>query len=332
MKLQILVPQYKETDEIVKTLLDSIAIQQRIDFNDVGVIICNDGSDVQLSNRLRNAYDFKIEYYRCPHLGVSATRNACLMYANADYVMFCDADDSFYTNNALYTIFSAIDAIPNDKPDGIISSFVEEIKTENNEYCYILHNDDRVFVHGKVYRKDYLKENSIYFNPELTIHEDSYFNLLARSMSEKFLPITQPIYIWRWRDDSVCRHDPDYILKTYNDLLDSNTALVNKLCELKKVKEAVEYTTRMIFDTYFQLNKKTWLKNSTAEYRESVEKRFARYYAEHAPLFDLANEQMRNQMIMGIKNRMYGEGLFLESITFSEWIKHIEAIAKNENV
>jgi hypothetical protein len=26
---------------------------------------------------------------------------------------------------------------------------------------------------------------------------------------------------------------------------------------------------------------------------------------------------------MGIKNRMYGEGLLMESITFEDWIKHI---------
>jgi hypothetical protein len=27
---------------------------------------------------------------------------------------------------------------------------------------------------------------------------------------------------------------------------------------------------------------------------------------------------------MGIKNRMYGEGLLMESITFEDWIKQVE--------
>ena len=31
MKLQILIPQYKETEEVIKPLLDSIEIQQNID-------------------------------------------------------------------------------------------------------------------------------------------------------------------------------------------------------------------------------------------------------------------------------------------------------------
>ena len=78
MKLQILVPQYKETDEIIKPLLDSIAMQQCIDFSQIGVIICNDGTDVRLSDKLISSYPFKIEYYLCEHRGVSATRNALI--------------------------------------------------------------------------------------------------------------------------------------------------------------------------------------------------------------------------------------------------------------
>ena len=97
MKLQILIPQYKETDEIIKPLLDSIAIQQNVDLkNEVGVIIVNDGTDVHLSEDFLNSYPFKVEYYLNEHKGVSATRNACLDHATAEYVMFCDADDMFY--------------------------------------------------------------------------------------------------------------------------------------------------------------------------------------------------------------------------------------------
>ena len=109
MKLQILVPQYKETDEVVKPLLDSIAIQQNVPFEDIGVIICNDGSDVFLSDELLNSYPFTVEYYKEEHHGVSATRNACLDHATADYVMFCDADDMFLSNLALYTILAFCD-------------------------------------------------------------------------------------------------------------------------------------------------------------------------------------------------------------------------------
>ena len=60
MKLQILVPHYKERSEDIALLLDSIAIQQNVNFNEVGVIICNDGTDVRPKFR---EYPFKIEFY-----------------------------------------------------------------------------------------------------------------------------------------------------------------------------------------------------------------------------------------------------------------------------
>ena len=104
MKLQVLIPQYKETDEVVSTLLDSLKIQQNVDFNEFGVVICNDGSDVFLNESLFDNYPFKIEYYKEPHRGVSGTRNACLDHSVADYVMFCDADDMFVSACGLYII------------------------------------------------------------------------------------------------------------------------------------------------------------------------------------------------------------------------------------
>ena len=71
MKLQILVPQYKETEKIIKPLLDSIEIQQNIDLeNEVGVIIVNDGTDVHLSREFLDHYTYHIDYYLNEHGGV----------------------------------------------------------------------------------------------------------------------------------------------------------------------------------------------------------------------------------------------------------------------
>lgn len=175
MKLQILIPQYKETDEILKPLLDSIALQQGIDLNEIGVIICNDGSDIHLSEEFLNSYPFSVEYYLCEHRGVSATRNACLDYATADYVMFCDADDMFYMSCGLWIVFREMKG---EGFDSLVSVFLEELKF-NNELTYINHDIDSTFVHGKIHRRQYLIDKNIRFNDSLTIHEDSYFNILC---------------------------------------------------------------------------------------------------------------------------------------------------------
>lgn len=325
MKLQILVPQYKETDSVLKPLLDSIEVQQSVDLkNDIGVIIVNDGSDIFLSDELLSSYTYKIEYYKEAHRGVSGTRNACLDHATADYVMFCDADDMFSNVCGLYIVMREINGTGFDS---LVSVFIEESRDPVSKApLYINHDMDSTFVHGKVHRRQFLRDNNIRWNDALTIHEDSYFNCLCQKLARdlKYCPL--PFYLWKWRDDSVCRHDPKYILKTYNNMLDSNTALVNQFLNRRITEHAQYFATMMIYDAYYTMNKKEWIDQENQEYRNNTEKRFKEYYHEFKYLFDGISEASKNQIIVGIKNRFFGEGLFMESITFDDWIRHIEEL------
>jgi glycosyltransferase involved in cell wall biosynthesis len=321
MKLQVLVPQYQEDDRVVQPLLDSIAIQQNVDFAEIGVVICNDGSDVRLSEEFLNSYPFQVEYHLEPHRGVSGTRNACLDHATADYVMFCDADDMFYNACGLYIVFREID---NGGFDSLVSAFIEETRDQaTKEPVYINHDMDTTFVHGKIHRRKFLLERNIRWNETLTVHEDSYFNCLCQKLAGELKYCPTPFYLWRWRDESVCRHDPKYILKTYNNMLDSNTALVSELFRRGRREDAQFYATSMIYDAYFQMNKQEWIDQENREYRDSTELRFRDYYLKYQELFDAISQETKAQIIVGIKNRMYGEGLLMEHITFDDWITRV---------
>ena len=324
-KLQILIPQYKETDEVVKPLLDSIALQQNVNLKeDVGVIIVNDGTDIKLSQELLDSYEYDIEYHQNEHKGVSATRNACLDYATAEYVMFCDADDMFYNMCGLWIIFQEIE---NGGFDSLTSVFIEETRIpETKKPIYINRTMDSTFVHGKVHRRQYLIDNNIRWNDKLTIHEDSYFNCLCQKLSKNVKYCQSPFYLWRWRDESVCRHDPKYILKTMPNMLASNSALVDQFVNRKMPDEAKFYATSMIMDCYYNINCKQWLANENAKFKKTLEKHFKKYYEKYEYLFNSIDEQVKAQIIMGIRNRFFQEGLLLESITFDEWMKHIKSL------
>ena len=325
MKLQILVPQYKETEQIIKPLLDSIEVQQSVDLvNDVGVIIVNDGTDIHLSQEFLNRYSFPIEYHLTEHSGVSATRNKCLDYATADYVMFCDADDMFYNACGLYIIFREIE---NGGFDSLVSVFIEESRDSvTKEPIYINHDMDSTFVHGKVHNRKFLLKNNIRWNENLTIHEDSYFNCLCQRLAKELKYSQTSFYLWRWRDNSVCRHDPKYILKTYNNMLDSSDALVQQFLDRGHKEDAMYYSVGMIYDAYFTMNKDEWLNQENKEYRHVTERRFKEYWLKYKYLHDSIPDDVKTQVIMGIKNRMYAEGMILETLTFNDWIKQVEEI------
>ena len=188
---------------------------------------------------------------------------------------------------------------------------------------------DSTFVHGKVHRRKYLIENDIRWNEDLAIHEDSYFNCLAQKLTNNAKYCSTPFYLWRWRDDSVCRHDPKYLLKTYNNLIDSNSALVRELIARDHIEDAQFYITNMVFDAYYTMNKDEWIKQDNKEYRDSTERRFASYYSEFKKLFESVKKEVKSQVIMTIKNRMFGEGLFIEKVSFDDWISSVMSTYAN---
>ena len=320
MKLQILVPQYRETDKVIKPLLDSIAIQQNVSFEEIGVVICNDGSDVFLSDEFLKSYPFKVEYYKEPHRGVSATRNACLDHAKADYVMFADADDMFSNVCGLWIIFREMET----GFDSLVSMFIEESRhPQTKEPLYLNHEMDSTFVHGKVHRRKYLLEQNIRFNDKLTIHEDSYFNILCQNLSQNVKYCQTPFYLWKWRDESVCRHDPKDILKTYGNMLDSNDALIDQFLQRKLKDKAMFFTGFMVFDAYYTMNKPEWIDQENQEYRSKTEHHFAEWYHKHKDLWDQISDADKMQISNQVRTRSVMEGMQMEIVTIKEWLDHI---------
>ena len=132
-------------------------------------------------------------------------------------------------------------------------------------------------------------------------------------------------------------------------MLDSSDALIEQFLNREKKDEAMFYATSMIYDAYFTMNKDEWLnqdnkednlfkfKSSFSKYQTSkfsIGKKIFKddlyndlvgmRFAEKLYLHDEINTDMNNQIIVGIKNRMFTEGMILETLTFGEWIKQIE--------
>ena len=334
MKLQILIPHYHEPASVIRPLLDSLAIQQNIDFDEIGVIICHDGEDIPYFARSDHFepkenmipfYPFKIEQIHIEHGGVSAARNALLDAATADFVTYCDADDIFYNACGLWIIFREIAA---EEFDGMVSVFIEETRhPQTKEVVYINRENDSTFVHGKVWKRQYLIDKGIRWNENLTIHEDSYFNSLARNLSEKIKYCTAPFYLWRWRDDSVCRHDPKYMLKTSKNSIDSNDALVDEYLRREKQEEAGNICGMMVLTSYYTMNKPEWINQENREYRDATERRFGEYYRKHKELWTGLDQKMKMRLSNAVRTQIVQEGMEMEHETIDGWLRKVEALA-----
>ena len=240
--------------------------------------------------------------------------------------MFCDADDCFCNSLGLYIVFREMGI--NGGFDTLVSSFIEETRNpQTKEVLYVPHEVDSTFVHGKVHRRKYLINNNIRWNPNLTVHEDHFFHaltqrLLADSNRGRYCPT--PFYLWKWRDESVCRHDPLYLNKTYTNMLDSNSALVREFLDRGREKDAVFYVTAMIYDSYYSINCDRWWEGDGRDYLPKTMERMKEYWKDFKHLFNKTSKGEQLQIASGIRQRFFNEGLLHEKITFDEWISKLE--------
>ena len=325
-KLDILVPHYHESIGVIKPLLDSIAIQQNVDFNDIGVIICHDGMDIPsfIFGVEEPPYPFEIKQIHIPHSGVSAARNAALDASEAEYVMFCDADDMFFNNCGLWVVFR--DLAENDV-DTFVSTFLEETRyADTDKVLYLVHTDDSTFVHGKIHRRQYLIDENIRWNEKLTVHEDSYFNILCQSLTEKKHYCPTAFYLWKYRKESVCRHDPKYMLKTYHNLIESSEALIEEFKRRGKEDKEKFYVVCAILDAYYTMNRPEWRNQENSDYRDSTERRFAQYFKKYKDVWNSVGEREKMAASNHIRQKSVNDGMGMESVTIADWLAHIEEL------
>ncbi len=326
MILQILIPHYDEPYETIRPLLTSIALQQGIDFAELGVIICNDGDDVIFDRDALKKYPFDIQYIVQEHRGVSATRQTCLDLATADFMMFCDTDDMFTSLTAIHDI---IDAIFEADYNMIDSTFVQENKADRAgitaDFQPIRY--DQSFIHGKIFRRSYLQAKNIRWNPAFTIQEDEYFVYLAfgcLDSPDQFGYIEDPFYDWKYREDSLSRDDK-FLLRTYVNVLETYTAVIREFIARGNIESAQHYTTSMVYDIYYTIQKPEWIDPANKGYLDQTSERFAEFYKEFEPIFESAPDEMKQRISSDIRNLRVDEGMRMEQITFDDWIESIKA-------
>ena len=325
VKLQILIPQYNEDDNKIKPLLDSIAMQQDIDFNDIEIIIGNDGSDVKLSNDLLASYNFKIQYHQFKHGRLAATRQNLFNLVTAPYIMWCDADDQFISTIALSLIFNAME----DSFDVLIDDFLEQNKY-NDKIIYIPHKNDSIFVHGKVYRTDFLHDNQIKWHIESYGHEDSPFNVLAITCSKKTKNCPIPYYMWCNTPGSISRADGEYYLpNTWTYMIDSYQAVINDLKDRGYGIQSCYYAKYCLYATYYEMQHDVWKQDNVSDKRRNVYQRLVKFYKTNELLIKNCSEEHTELLIKVNKEIAECKGKLDENaLAFDEWLNSILNIYK----
>ena len=190
-KMSVIIPCYNARATIAKTL-HSIAMQSIAD--EIETVIVNDADGIGYTGILSRFPDLHIKYVtNSQNLGCGGARNTGVREASADYVLFADSDDAFSNCLALEIMYNRIVA---EKADVLASVFESEMRFTDGVAVKQM-KGAVTWCHGKVYRKQYLIDNNIFFDERLRINEDCLFHQLLFDNGAKAVEIPMATLMWR---------------------------------------------------------------------------------------------------------------------------------------
>lgn len=226
--------------------------KQTIGMENMELIFVDDASTDHtwdMIQTIENQYPQNVVAIHCDENGRQGkARNIGMSYATADYLGFVDSDDWVEAN--MYEIL--LDEIKRSNRDIVYCKFFRDNGTEEKVHqldgtvAYLLVDSDEkrkeficsnclgYGVWDKIYKKDFLVKNQIYF-PENVAYEDIFFSGLYYLYAERIAIVNYELYHYFVNENStVLKKNADY----HDDIL-------------KVTKERVdEYQKRGVWDTY----------------------------------------------------------------------------------
>jgi glycosyltransferase involved in cell wall biosynthesis len=198
----VIIPCYKAHDTIIRAI-SSIACQTMINKIKTYVVVDADKENYDyLSEMYSNFMDIEIIYKEI-NQGPGLARQTGIDSSNEPFLIFLDADDTFSGAFAIEKIYQRISTEQARDVIMVIGTFLEETKNGT----YIKHENDMIWMHGKIYRRSFLDKYNIRFN-ETRANEDVGFNKVIQFIEnpQERIGIAQDlVYYWHWRDDSIVR-------------------------------------------------------------------------------------------------------------------------------
>lgn len=202
IKIDIIIPAYKAQDTILRTL-SSIAMQEIVEDLEVTIVNDCDGIGYQKFVDMFSPYMKIREIVMEKNGGPGECRQHGVDNTNNPLITFIDADDTFAHAFALKILRNQLLLEPQNVC--CFSSFLEDQRV-----TYLNHQQDSVWMFGKLYKRAFLQKYQIHFPSDSRSNEDNGFNMMCKlcaNQQEQIKYIQDITYYWHFKEDSITRKD-----------------------------------------------------------------------------------------------------------------------------
>lgn len=262
MKVSVIVPIYN-SEKWIKRCVNSILDQT---YKDIELILIDDGSQdnsFEICNELAKK-DNRIKLIHIENQGVANARNVGLENSTGEFITFCDSDDT-YEKDFIETLFDLFKASQSELCVSTVYVHQNNKKQivelpfygKSNDLSLILNTWFEFFwgaLWNKLYISNIIKKNNIKFQTDLSLNEDSIFNLNYLKYVNSVNCSNKPIYNYIIENEnSLTRSFNDKILITYEmviglliELAKKNDCYNDKFIKYLK-KYYAGFVQRMLF-------------------------------------------------------------------------------------
>ena len=292
-------------------LLDCVEELKRVSAADYEIILVDDGSEDQSGvtcDRLSGG-DRRIRCIHQENQGVSSARNRGLREATGDYICFFDADDEVEPeklDRALKKLDSAGDADllifgmsfdyyhrkslyhRYELSPSLAVSDADDIWTEKIYDLYVVNALSPVW--NKVFRRDFLIKNQLYFREDMFLYEDLEYSIRCMKHCGKILFEPEVIYHYRQSEDEgnsgrrLGRIDHLY------SLTDTIERALNELAAEKGLSDTQDEIMKIVLSLYLVLAREK-IAISDKEQVRIICDDFADWYRKHAISFKAGDQK-----------------------------------------
>ncbi len=207
-KIDVIIPVYNVEESIIIRCLTSIICQTIL--NDLEITIVDDASDKEYidiyekaTNRFKDIVKINILRYE-ENGGPGVARQYGLDNTSNEFITFIDADDTFNGAFALQVLRNAInmDNGVNVMSVGVFDEIHETMAPPGQGPMLIPHEQDLVWMFGKLYRRSFIDKYKIRFHETSRANEDNGFNTMIRLIANDLEQITfLPIHVYYWHEN-----------------------------------------------------------------------------------------------------------------------------------
>lgn len=210
-KIDVIIPAYNVPDNILFRCLASIACQDIV--ADLEVTIVDDASTIQNYSAVAKNFEsiMKINILRYEtNGGPGVARQYGIDHTYNGYMTFIDADDTFNGSFALKVLRNGIEMNNGlfQMCVGVFDEVHEEGLAPGDGPILMAHEQDLVWMFGKMYRRSFIDKNKIRFHESSRANEDNGFNRLFQLCTndyEQINFIAAHVYYWHENPNSITR-------------------------------------------------------------------------------------------------------------------------------